>query len=96
MPCEGVNVKSRSKPLAAEAASEKADIRSGYHASVQKVSYEGQKRWTSTTVDTANLQALALYERLGFKAVSEWITFRRPWQDSTSMANRPPAERAPQ
>ena len=30
-------------------------------------------------VDAENPRALAIYERLGFKTVSEWITFRRPW-----------------
>jgi mycothiol synthase len=30
-------------------------------------------------VDADNPRALALYERLGFKAASEWITYRRPW-----------------
>ncbi len=35
-------------------------------------------------VDAENPRALALYELLGFKAVSEWITFRRPWPDETT------------
>jgi mycothiol synthase len=30
-------------------------------------------------VDAGNPSALTLYERLGFKTVSEWVTFRRPW-----------------
>ena len=32
-------------------------------------------------VDAENPRALALYEGLGFKTDSEWITFRRPWPD---------------
>ena len=32
-------------------------------------------------VDAENPRALALYEGLGFKTASEWITFRRPWPD---------------
>jgi ribosomal protein S18 acetylase RimI-like enzyme len=32
-------------------------------------------------VDAENPRALALYEGLGFKTASEWITFRRPWLD---------------
>jgi ribosomal protein S18 acetylase RimI-like enzyme len=35
-------------------------------------------------VDADNPRALGLYERLGFKAVSEWITFRRPWPDGST------------
>jgi len=30
-------------------------------------------------VDADNPRALAIYEHLGFKTASEWITFRRPW-----------------
>lgn len=38
-------------------------------------------------VDAENpTRALSLYERLGFRSVSEWITFRRPWP-----SDRPPA-----
>lgn len=47
-------------------------------------------------VDAENPQALALYERLGFQAVSEWIIFRRPWPGAPSMADPPPTERPPQ
>jgi hypothetical protein len=43
-------VKSRSQPNIERAQSEVEDIRAGYQAAVQMVSYEGQKRWTSTTV----------------------------------------------
>ena len=32
-------------------------------------------------VDADNPRALALYEGLGFRTASEWITFRRPWPD---------------
>ncbi len=32
-------------------------------------------------VDAENPRALALYEGLGFKTASQWITFRRPWPD---------------
>lgn len=32
-------------------------------------------------VDAENPRALVIYESLGFKTASEWITYRRPWPD---------------
>jgi mycothiol synthase len=46
-------------------------------------------------VDAENPGALALYERLSFKAVSEWITFRRPWPIGSTASRPAPLEKLP-
>jgi mycothiol synthase len=46
-------------------------------------------------VDAANPGALALYQRLGFKPVSEWITYRKPWPQDPPWSGSPCAERHP-
>ena len=46
-------------------------------------------------VDTENPRALALYERLGFTTVSEWITFRRSWPDEATSTNSVATETQP-
>ena len=46
-------------------------------------------------VDAENPRALALYERLGFTTVSEWITFRRPWPDEATATDSVTSETQP-
>jgi ribosomal protein S18 acetylase RimI-like enzyme len=45
-------------------------------------------------VDAENPRTLAIYEGLGFKTASEWITFRRPWPDEPGAAASAAEERS--
>lgn len=46
-------------------------------------------------VDAENPRALSLYQGLGFRTASEWVTFRRPWPDESGTVSSAGAEPGP-